>query len=183
MICADSQGVAGGGSKGSIIMFVGKGGVGKTTCAATAALNSAAAGERTLAISTDFTPSLSHIFEINSDRKPVRVQESLYINELGVAEVNEMWDRKFGRDVYGLFSSFVDIDYEEFVEFMTSILPGLSDEFMIDYIRELSVKGEYHTIVWDTAPLGQTLALLKTPAGESFADGAAYLFQTEGWAG
>jgi arsenite-transporting ATPase len=78
--------------------------------------------------------------------------------------VEEMWDKKFGSDVYGVFSSFVSIDYAEFVEFMTSVLPGLSDEFMIDYIRELNLKGEYETIIWDTAPLGQTLALLETPA-------------------
>jgi len=151
-------------SRGSVIMFVGKGGVGKTTCAATAALHSATSGKHTLALSTDATPSLSHIFEITDKSRPTRVQDSLYINELGVEEVKEMWDKKFGRDVYSVFSSFVAIDYEDFVEFMTSILPGLSDEFMVDYIRETSVKGKYGTIVWDTAPLGQTLALLKTPA-------------------
>ncbi len=145
-------------------MFTGKGGVGKTTCAAAAALHYASSGERTLAISTDATPSLSHIFEIKNDKKPARVKESLYINELGAEEVKEMWDKKFGSDVYGVFSSFVSIDYAEFVEFMTSVLPGLSDEFMVDYIRELSTKDEYKTIVWDTAPLGQTLALLETPA-------------------
>ena len=145
-------------------MFAGKGGVGKTTCAAAAALHHASLGEQTLAISTDATPSLSHIFEIKDDRKPARVKESLYINELGAGEVKEMWDKKFGSDVYGVFSSFVSIDYAEFVEFMTSVLPGLSDEFMVDYIRELNIKGEYETIVWDTAPLGQTLALLETPA-------------------
>ncbi len=145
-------------------MFVGKGGVGKTTCASTTALHSADAGLKTLVVSTDATPSLSHIFEIATNMKPGRVGESLYVSELGESEVREMWDRKFGRDVYGVFSALVDIGYEEFVEFMTSILPGLSDEFMVDYIRELSVKGEYRTIVWDTAPLGQTLALLKTPA-------------------
>ena len=92
------------------------------------------------------------------------VQESLYLNELGDKEVKEMWDRKFGREVYEVFSSFVSINYAEFVEFMTSILPGLADEFMIDYIRELDLKGDYETVVWDTAPLGQTLALLETPA-------------------
>ena len=151
-------------SRGNITMFTGKGGVGKTTCAAAAALHYASLEERTLAISTDATPSLSHIFEITSDRKPARVKESLEINELGVAEVKEMWDKKFGHEVYEVFSSFVAIGYEEFVEFMTSVLPGLSDEFMVDYIRELSVNGEYETVVWDTAPLGQTLALLKTPA-------------------
>jgi len=151
-------------SRGSITMFAGKGGVGKTTCAAAAALHYASSAEQTLAISTDATPSLSHIFEITGDRKPARVVGSLYINELGAEEVKEMWDKKFGGEVYGVFSSFVSIGYAEFVEFMTSVLPGLSDEFMIDYIRELSMKGEYETIVWDTAPLGQTLTLLKTPA-------------------
>lgn len=151
-------------SRSSITMFTGKGGVGKTTCAAAAALHYASLGVETLAISTDATPSLSHIFEIESDRKPVRVKGSLYINELGVEEVKEMWDKKFGSDVYSIFSSFVSIDYAEFVEFMTSVLPGLSDEFMVDYIRELSIKGEYETIIWDTAPLGQTLSLLETPA-------------------
>ena len=150
--------------RGSIIMFTGKGGVGKTTCAAIAALHHAFLGERTLAISTDATPSLSHIFEVKDGEKPSGAKGLLSINELGLEEIKEMWDKKFGREVYGVFSSLVSIDYPEFVEFMTSILPGLGDEFMVDYIRELSAKGDYDTIVWDTAPLGQTLALLKTPA-------------------
>ncbi len=149
--------------KSYITMFTGKGGVGKTTCAAATALHHASSGQ-TLAISTDATPSLSHIFEIADGAKPARVQTSLYINELGEEEVKEMWDEKFGREVYEVFASFVSIDYEDFVEFMTSILPGLGDEFMVDYIRELSRRGGYDTIVWDTAPLGQTLALLQTPA-------------------
>jgi len=145
-------------------MFAGKGGVGKTTCAAATALHYASSGGQTLAISTDATPSLSHVFEVADDKKPARVKDSLYINELGVAEVEEMWDRKFGSEVYEVFSSFVSINYQEFVEFMSSVLPGLGDEFMVDYIRELGLNGEYEAIVWDTAPLGQTLALLKTPA-------------------
>ena len=150
--------------RGSITMLTGKGGVGKTTCAAATALHYASSGEQTLAISTDATPSLSHIFAVTDDNKPARVSGSLYINELGVAEVKEMWDEKFGDEVYRVFSSLVSIGYAEFVEFMTSVLPGLSDEFMVDYIRELSRKGEYEAIIWDTAPLGQTLALLRTPA-------------------
>ena len=144
-------------------MLAGKGGVGKTTCAAAIALHHAGWGEPTLAISTDATPSLAHIFEAIDGEKPVEVKRALYINELGVDEVREMWDEKFGREVYEVFSSFVSIDYADFTEFMTSLLPGLGDEFMVDYIRELSRKGEYKAIVWDTAPLGQTLALLQTP--------------------
>ena len=55
-----------------------------------------------------------------------------------MAEVKQMWDKKFGREVYEVFSSFVAVNYTDFVDFMSSILPGLSDEFMVDYIKELS---------------------------------------------
>ena len=149
---------------GSIYMFAGKGGVGKTTCAATTALHHARQGQKTLAISTDATPSLAHIFEVADKKKTIRVQDCLSINEIGLDEVQQMWDQKFGREVYEVFSSFVSIDYDSLVEFMTSMLPGLSDEFMVDYIREMKKSGNYETIIWDTAPLGQTLALLHTPA-------------------
>lgn len=146
-----------------VTVLAGKGGVGKTTCAVAIALHHANSNKPTLAISTDATPSLSHIFEVSDGEKPFEVKPGLYISELGAEEVREMWDEKFGREVYEVFSSFVSIDYDEFTEFMTSLLPGLGDEFMVDYIRGLSRKGDYEAVVWDTAPLGQTLALLETP--------------------
>ena len=149
---------------GRVTMFAGKGGVGKTTCAGATALHFATTNQSTLVISTDPTPSLSHIFELKDKKKPAEVLEGLYLAELGLEEVKQMWDRKFGREVYEVFSSFVSVDYEEFVDFIASILPGLSDEFMVDYIKELSQGNSYRHIVWDTAPLGQTLGLLQTPA-------------------
>lgn len=151
-------------NEGYVTMFTGKGGVGKTTCAAATALHYALLGEEALVISTDPTPSLSHIFEVKDRQKPVRVAESLYLAELGMDEVKQMWDEKFGREVYGVFSAFVSIPYEQFADFITSILPGLRDEFTIDYIRRLASEKRYGRIVWDTAPLGQTIGLLKTPA-------------------
>jgi arsenite-transporting ATPase len=148
----------------TVTVFAGKGGVGKTTCAAAAALQSSSMGRKTLAISTDATPSLAHIFGMKPENKPVRVTRDLFFSELGSEEVKLMWDGKFGRDVYQVFSSFVDIGYPEFVDFMASMLPGLAEEFIVDYIRELKESSSYDAIIWDTAPLGQTLALLETPA-------------------
>jgi arsenite-transporting ATPase len=147
-----------------VTMFAGKGGVGKTTCAGATALHYASDNQSTLVISTDPTPSLSHIFEVKDRQKPARILDGLYLAELGLGEVKQMWDRKFGKEVYEVFSSFVSVGYEEFVDFIASILPGLSDEFMVDYIRELVREKKYEHIVWDTAPLGQTLGLLETPA-------------------
>jgi len=147
-----------------IIAFAGKGGVGKTTCAAATALYSALQGRKILALSTEATPSLSHIFQATPSDVPVRAADGLYFIEIGAAQARQMWEKKFGRDVYQVFSSFVDIGYPEYVDFMASVLPGLSEEFIVDYIRELSDAGDWDAIVWDTAPLGQTLALLQTPA-------------------
>jgi len=147
-------------------MFAGKGGVGKTTCAAATALHYASLGKRTLAISTDPTPSLSHIFEVRRQQSMVEVSHNLYLNEIDAQKVKEMWDGRFGHEVYEVFSSFVDIAYTEFIDFVTDVLPGMQDEFMVDYIRGLTVagEGEYDRVVWDTAPLGQTLGLLAMPA-------------------
>jgi arsenite-transporting ATPase len=147
-----------------IEVFLGKGGVGKTTCSAATALALAESGQPSLVISTDPTPSLSHIFEIEGEHREREVQPRLFLTELGLEDVRSLWDEKFGRDVYAVFSSFVDIDYPSFVEFMTSVLPGLNEEFMVDYIRRVALESRYRNVVWDTAPLGQTLALLGMPS-------------------
>ena len=145
-------------------VFLGKGGVGKTTCSAATALQLADEGQPSLVVSTDPTPSLSHIFEIQGSHREREVLPGLFLTELGLEEVRQMWNEAFGRDVYGVFSSFVDIDYGTFVQFMTSVLPGLNEEFMVDYIRRLALESRYRHVVWDTAPLGQTLALLGMPS-------------------
>ena len=145
-------------------VFLGKGGVGKTTFAAATALALAEAGEPSLVISTDPTPSLSHIFGLEGRHRDREVLPNLFMTEFGLDDVRAMWDERFGREVYGVFSSFVDVDYPTFVQFMTSVLPGLNEEFMVDHIRRVAADGRYRNVVWDTAPLGQTLALLGMPA-------------------
>ena len=78
-----------------------------------------------------------------------------FIDEIGTPEVEDMWDRKFGREVYEVFSSIVSLDYDSFKEFMSSMLPGLADEFMVDYIRQLKLSGKYDSIIWDTGRWGR----------------------------
>ena len=148
----------------NVTMFCGKGGVGKTTSAAATALNHATSGKKTLIVSTDFTPSLRDIFELESSDKPAMVTDNLYLDEISYSDVKALWEKKFGPQMYDVFSAFVDIEYGEFTDFVASILPGLRDEFMVDYIRELSESGTFESIVWDTAPAGQTLGLLKMPS-------------------
>ena len=166
----------------NLMVFAGRLGVGITNCAATTAFHHASMGGEILEISADAAPSLAHTFALDGGERLIKVQKSLCINEVGREEVKVIWDEKLGREVHGGFSSLVSVDYDDFVVFRTSLLPGLGDIFMVDYIRVLSRKGKYNTMIWDTAPLGQTLTLLQTPTIlRRHCKMAAYLFQTIAW--
>ncbi len=146
-----------------LVFFSGKGGVGKTTCASATALQLAAMGKKTLIISSDPAPSLSDIFEtiIGDEEKPVAGAENLYALEISAESVLKRWKQKFGPQVYEVLSSFLPVEYE-IIDYFAGA-PGIEEEFMLDYIMELIEKGEYETIVWDTAPAGHTLHLLSLP--------------------
>jgi arsenite-transporting ATPase len=147
-----------------VLMFGGKGGVGKTTCSATTALHYASLGRKTLIISSDLTPSLSDIFEmeVGAAEKPVKGTENLYALEISPDEVMKRWKEKFGPEVYEAASSLIDMEYDEVIDYV-AIAPGIQEEFMLDYILERVKDGRYDLIVWDTAPAGDTLRLLDLP--------------------
>lgn len=147
-----------------VLMFGGKGGVGKTTCSATTALHYASLGRRTLIISSDFTPSLSDIFEmeVGPTEKPVRGVENLHALEIGPEEVMKRWKKKFGPEIYEAASSLIDMEYDEVIDYV-AMAPGIQEEFMLDYVLERIKDGSYDLIVWDTAPAGDTLRLLELP--------------------
>ncbi|MFQ6085216.1 MAG: ArsA family ATPase [Candidatus Bathyarchaeia archaeon] len=144
-----------------IIMFCGKGGVGKTTSAAATALHFAKKGQRVLLISTDPTPSLSDILERDVSKGITRVREAKTLDavELGCETVIEMWKAKFGPEVYEVISSFLPVD-EEIIEYVAGA-PGIDEEFALSYVYDLYKSGNYDVIAWDTAPAGGTLSLIK----------------------
>jgi len=144
----------------SIVMFCGKGGVGKTTSASATALHFAQRGLHTLLISSDPTPSLSDILEIDVRGKitPIEAAPGLDAVELDYDTVVEMWKEKFGDEVYEVISSFLPVD-EEIIEYVANA-PGIDQEFALSYIYDLYTGGDYDAIVWDTAPAGGTLSLI-----------------------
>lgn len=152
------------GSDKRVLMFGGKGGVGKTTCSATTALHYASLGRKTLIISSDLTPSLSDIFEmeIGPTEKAVQGVENLDALEIGPDEVMKRWKKKFGPEIYEAASSLIDMEYDAVIEYV-AMAPGIQEEFMLDYVLERVKDGSYELIVWDTAPAGDTLRLLELP--------------------
>ena len=146
-----------------LIMIGGKGGVGKTTCASAIALHFAAQGKKTLIISSDPTPSLSDIFEmdIGDQEKPVKDTRNLYGIEISSDVVLKKWKDRFGPEIYEVVSSFTSLDYD-FVDYIGGA-PGIEEEYMLNYILEMVEGSQYDLVVWDTAPAGHTLRLLHLP--------------------
>jgi Oxyanion-translocating ATPase len=97
-----------------LIMVGGKGGVGKTTCAASIALKIAMEGKRVLVISSDPTPSLSDIFEVAVGDKESRIHDlyELYGLEVSSDIVLKRWKERFGPEIYEVVSSFASVDYD-----------------------------------------------------------------------
>lgn len=143
-----------------IVMFCGKGGVGKTTCASATAVHYASNGYKTLLISTDPSPSLSDILEhsVMGEITGIPEVEHLEAVELDYSKVIDMWMEKFGDEVYEVISSFLPVG-REILDYIAGA-PGISEEFALSYVYDLYMGGEYDVIVWDTAPAGGTLSLL-----------------------
>ena len=146
-----------------LIMVGGKGGVGKTTCASAVALRLAKDGRKVLIITSDPAPSLSDIFEkaIGDTETRIHDEYELYGLEVSSDIVLKRWKERFGPEIYEVVSSFARVDYD-FVEYIGTA-PGIEEEYMLNFIMELVEGGSYDVVVWDTAPAGHTLRLLKLP--------------------
>ena len=146
-----------------LIMIGGKGGVGKTTCASAIALHFSLKGKKTLIISSDPTPSLSDIFEMQIGHRetPIQNLSNLWGIEISSEVVLQKWKDRFGPEIYEVVSSFASLDYD-FVDYIGGA-PGIEEEYMLSYILELVESDQYDLVVWDTAPAGHTLRLLHLP--------------------
>jgi arsenite-transporting ATPase len=151
------------GSSAKLIMVGGKGGVGKTTCASAIALKLAMDGKRVLVISSDPSPSLSDIFEISIGDIETRITEEHELHGLEISSdvVLKRWKERFGPEIHEVISSFADVDYD-FVDYIGTA-PGIEEEYMLSFIMDLVQDDKYDVVVWDTAPAGHTLRLLKLP--------------------
>ena len=141
-----------------IMMFTGKGGVGKTTMSAATALFFAKT-KKTLIVSTDPSGSLENIFHIGFEDKIKHIEENLDIVELTRKTVLRLWREKFADEIYTVLSSFLPVE-KDIINYIEGA-PGIDEEFMLDYVLTALKSGKYDLIVWDTAPTASILNLLK----------------------
>ena len=143
-----------------VLLFTGKGGVGKTTCAAATALACAQRGQRTLVLSTDPAHSLADAVDRPLGPEPQEIAPKLDAMEVDLYySMRKYWGnmRELGRSVLR-FQGADAIAAEEL-----AALPGMGEGSALLWLDEFYRSGEYDVIVLDAAPTGETLTLLTLP--------------------
>jgi arsenite/tail-anchored protein-transporting ATPase len=143
-----------------ILLYTGKGGVGKTSVAAATALICAERGYRTMVLSTDIAHSLGDAFGRELGAEPVEVAPNLWGQESDVFfNVARYWGRI--QEYAASVLRWRGLD-EVLAEEMT-VLPGMDEVGSLLWIAEHHDSGDYDVIVVDAAPTGETLRLLSLP--------------------
>jgi len=143
-----------------ILLFTGKGGVGKTTVAAATAVRAAGAGQRTLVMSTDPAHSLADSFDLPLTSRAQEIAPNLWAEQIDAQERLEAnW-----RDIQEFVVSFLNwagVDAIEAEEL--SVIPGLDEIFSLTDVKHCVDSGRYDLLVVDCAPTAETLRLLSLP--------------------
>jgi len=150
--------------KKRILFFGGKGGVGKTTCASAMALAASRQNKRVLLVSTDPAHSTSDIFERPFAREESEVYPGLMGLELDADFEAKRYIGNVKTQIAKLFSPAILKEAERQIE-LASTMPGVEEVALFDRMSDLIVDrlDAYDLIVFDTAPTGHTLRLLRMP--------------------
>lgn len=143
-----------------LVLYLGKGGVGKTTTSAASAVRSAGLGHRTLVVSTDIAHSLADVLDRELADEPLRLAPNLWAQEINVlAEMRRHW-RSLQPSVNDVFQreGLDPVAAEEL-----AIVPGMDEIVALARVKELSESGDYDAVFVDAAPTGETIRLLSMP--------------------
>ncbi len=143
-----------------IILYTGKGGVGKTSIAAATACKIADEGKKVLIISTDMAHSLSDSFDIKLSNEPVEINNNLYAMEIdSVLENEKSWG-----NIKGYIEKLMVLKAEKTIESEELLVfPGFDELMSLLRIKDIYDEGIYDVVIVDCAPTGETMSLLKFP--------------------
>jgi arsenite-transporting ATPase len=143
-----------------IILYTGKGGVGKTSMSAATAVRCADLGYRTVVLSTDPAHSLGDSFDCRIGSELTPLGNNLWGQEIDLLhQMDKYWGRV--QDYLNVLFSWRGMD--SLVAEETSVLPGMEELSSLMQITHLADSGDYDVIVIDAAPTGSTLQLLSFP--------------------
>lgn len=143
-----------------ILLFTGKGGVGKSTIAAATAARAAAGGARTLVLSTDAAHSLADAFGTSVGPEPTEVAPNLYVEQIDAQlRFEQSW-----ADIQRYLLSVLDIaGMDPVAAEELTVIPGAEEVLALLELRLRARSGDWDLIVIDCAPTAETLRLLALP--------------------
>ncbi|PXA75653.1 arsenic-transporting ATPase [Auritidibacter sp. NML100628] len=148
----------------SVVLFGGKGGVGKTTLSATAALAVARArpDARLLLVSTDPAHNLGHLFERQFSDQPERLHDNLWVLEADPQRVAAEHFDTVAETVRGMMPPHLHGEVTRYFRAATAS-PGAHEAALLEHMAQLSLSPDWDLVIFDTAPTGHTLRLLELP--------------------
>jgi len=144
-----------------VLLLTGKGGVGKSTVASATAAQAAAAGHRTLVMSTDAAHSLADAYGRSiPDGTPTEVAPGLFVEQIDAQRrFEESW-----ADIQGYLLSVLDVvGVDPVAAEELTVIPGAEEVLALLELREQARSGRWDVIVVDCAPTAETLRLLALP--------------------
>ncbi|GAB3783326.1 ArsA family ATPase [Nocardioides ungokensis] len=143
-----------------ILLFTGKGGVGKSTVAAGTAALAAASGHRTLVLSTDPAHSLADAFGAHVGPEPTRVAEGLFVQQVDAQlRFEQSWS-----EIQRYLLSVLDVaGVDPLAAEELTVIPGAEEVLALLELRLHALSGDWDVIVVDCAPTAETLRLLALP--------------------
>ena len=160
--------------KKRILLFTGKGGVGKTTCAAATAVRAAELGYKTLVLSSDPAHSLADALDRPLSPEPEEIFPNLYAQEVDLYySMKKHWGNL--RDV--LLMAFKWQGINEVAAEELAAIPGMNEGTVLLWLEQAYREGDYDLIVVDSAPTGETLTLLTLPEVTQWWVARAFPFQ------
>ncbi len=143
-----------------IILFTGKGGVGKTSVAAATALRCSKLGYKTIVLSTDTAHSLADSFEFDLAPEPVEIAKNLWGQEVDVYySIQKYW----GKLQKYMAAVFTWRGVENIMAEEIAALPGMEEGSGLLWIEDHYHNADYDIIIVDCAPTAETLRLLSLP--------------------
>ena len=143
-----------------IILYLGKGGVGKTTISAATAVRSAALGKRTLVVSTDLAHSLADCFNTPLTSEPMELAPNLWAQEVNVLdEMRNSWGKVQEKMSQALRKSGINSVMAEEL----ALIPGMDEIVSLLNIYRNARDGNFEVVIIDAAPTGETIRLLSMP--------------------
>lgn len=148
-----------------IILYLGKGGVGKTTVSAATAIRAADMGKKTLVVSTDLAHSLADSLDVSLEAHPKQIAPNLWAQEINVLdEIRENW----GKMQEYLSTTLRQQGVDEVAAEEMALIPGMDEIASLLNIYRRVQEGQYDVAVIDAAPTGETVRLLSMPDTFSF---------------